>query len=95
MKYRVFIEDVGRGRFSAYGDRDVYAESPLDAIFQITEVVKSSPVGKRWSDSTLRPTHEGLRLIALPHRQKDLWPDRTTGKVPIAALSFWYPKEKR
>ncbi len=93
-RYRVFVEDVGPGRFSAYGDRDVDAASPLDALFQITEVVKSSPVGKKWIAGELRPRHNDARLIALPRNRQDLWPHPTTGKVPIAALSFWYPKEK-
>ena len=90
MKYRVFIEDVGSGRFSAYGTHDVDATSPLDAIFQVSGVVPSSRVGTRWQNATLRPRVDGLRLIALPHSRKDLWPHSRTGKVPTAALSYWF-----
>jgi len=89
--YRVFIEDVGKRRFSAYGSRDVTADNPLDAIFQITGCRKSSPVGRAWIDCTLRPAVDGMRLIALPHSRRDLWPNGDTGKVPTEALGWYFP----
>lgn len=90
-KYRVFVEDVGRAKFSAYYG-DIEAASPLDAIFEATGVTRGSPVGKAWIAGTLRPAIDHQRLIALPHTRKDLWPDGKTGEVPVAALSYWYPR---
>jgi hypothetical protein len=97
MKYRIFIEDVGPGKFSAYGRRDIVAESALDAIFKVTGVLRSSPIGTRWQRGE-PPTifrgspegwlRDGSRLIALPLNRRDLWPDGKTGKVPTEALKF-------
>lgn len=87
MKYRVFVEDVGPGRFSGYS-RDVEASSSLDAIFSATGVLRSSLVGIAWRDGSLRPSEWEDRLIALPHNRMDLWPDGKTGKVPAEALEF-------
>lgn len=91
MKYRVFVEDVGRGKFSCYSRGPVDAGSPLDAIFKATGVVRSSPVGTAWRAGTLRPSIHHQRLIALPESRRDLWPDGETGKVPREALQFWGP----
>lgn len=84
-KYRVFVEDVGPNKFSAFGDRDVEANFPLDAIFEITGVVRVSLVGKRWLNGE-PPCWEGCLLIALPHSRKDLWPNGKTGAVPKQAI---------
>ena len=87
-RYRVFVQDVGDEGFSGYGHADVDADSPLDAIFQVTGCVRTSPVGRRWLSGAVPPSEWGDRLIALPHSRKDLWPDGKTGKVPDEALSF-------
>lgn len=86
--YRVFVEDVGVGLFSAFSDHDVLATSPLEAIFQVTEVLPDSKVGKAWIAKTLPPTWNFRRLIALPLERTDLWPDGKTGKVPKEALEY-------
>jgi hypothetical protein len=88
--YRIFVEDVGAGLFSAYGSEDIRATSPLDAIFAGTKIAKDSPVGRRWLDGRMIPSWCGRRLIALPHDRKDLWPDGQTGKVPKEALTFCF-----
>lgn len=87
-KYRVFVEDVGSRRFSGFGASDIEADSPLDAIFEATGVVRSSPIGRKWTNGDVKPLYCGCRLIALPHSRKDLWPNSRTGQVPKEALKF-------
>ena len=73
MRYRVFSEDVGKGKFSAVDDTT--ANSPEEAILPYcTDKVK-----KLW---------HGQRIIALPHNRKDLWPHGYTGVVPKEALRY-------
>jgi hypothetical protein len=87
-RYRVFVQDVGRGGFSAFGDHDVVAGSPLEAIFTATRVSRNSTVGARWLHGG-RPRWSGKRLIALPHSRRELWPEGLTGYVPAEAFKFW------
>ena len=88
--YRVFVEDVGVKRFSAFGSRDMQAGNPLDAIFKATGVKKDSAAGIAWIRryGSGYPMWYGKRLIALPHSRKDLWPNGKTGRVPSAALLY-------
>lgn len=71
--YRIFVEDVGPGRFSCSGFGDIIASSPDDAI---------QKTSKSWKWQGNR------RFLALPHTRKDLWPDGKTGEVPAEAYLF-------
>ncbi len=73
MKYRVFVQDVGRSGFS--GVRDINAASPTEAV-------------KPYAFPKGGTTWHGKKLIALPHDRKDLWPDGKTGEVPREALEY-------
>jgi hypothetical protein len=82
VKYRVFVEDVGPGKFSGAGvpvklRGGIEAESPREAIDK--SKAAWPPGGNTWY---------GRRLIALPHDRKDLWPNGKTGAVPKEALRF-------
>lgn len=70
--YRLFVEDVGKGRFSAMGVPEVRAANPKAAI-------QAGFGPALWN---------GKRIIALPHERKDLWPNEKTGEVPEEALNF-------
>jgi hypothetical protein len=72
MSYRLFVEDIGRGKFSAMGIAEVRAKSPQAAI-------EKGFGPSKWN---------GKRIIALPHDRKDLWPDGQTGDVPEEALEY-------
>jgi hypothetical protein len=93
MTYRIFIEDVGAQRFSAFAQRNYEASTPLEAIFRATHVVRSSPVGTQWRNGKLIPRFDGMRLIALPLTRQDLWPNATTLKVPSEALKLGISNE--
>lgn len=77
QQYRVFVEDVGPDRFSGLADAE--APGPRTAIVMVTDV------DEREDDLLLL---DGLKLIALPHSRKDLWPDGSTGIVPDEAFRF-------
>ena len=77
MKYRVFVEDVGRNKFSGVGDAE--AATPRKAIYKASAIDPGSE---------FLPTWYGRKLIALPHSRKDLWPNGKTGSVPREALNF-------
>jgi hypothetical protein len=72
MSYRLFVEDVGKGKFSAMGVAEVRAANPKAAI-------RAGFGPSLWN---------GKRIIALPHERKDLWPDGQTGEVPEEALEY-------
>ena len=79
MMYRVFVEDVGPGKFSAI--KDAEAKNPRRAILDVTKVdgFTGAPDFMTWN---------GRRLIALPHHRKDLWPNGKTGAVSAEALKY-------
>jgi hypothetical protein len=71
-RYRIFVEDVGPGLFSAAGTPELKAQSPEIAIL-------AGMGAPRWC---------GRLLIALPVDRKDLWPNGATGEVPEEALEY-------
>jgi hypothetical protein len=73
IKYRIFSEDVGPGKFSAV--EEVTAPNPREAILPFCTDKK-------------RRLWYGQRVIALPDNRRDLWPDSKTGTVPSEALKY-------
>lgn len=72
--YRIFVNDIGKRKFSAAGRRDYKAQTPRNALRQFG-VDPDEPRG-------------GQVFIALPHSRMELWPDGKTGAVPNEALTF-------
>ncbi len=81
-KYRVFVEDVGPGKFSAAGV-PVKLRGGIEAATPREAIDKSKVANPKGTNEWL-----GRRLIALPHDRRDLWPDGQTGAVPREALRF-------
>lgn len=82
MKYRVFTNDVGPSRFSAY--RDV--EAPNDEAALKAAALVCSRLAFRAS---------GGKILVLPHDKRGIWPNGNTGAVKAGAVERYLIAVKR
>jgi hypothetical protein len=76
QKWRVFTNDVGPHQYS--GLKDITASSLSEAKAMAKQRWGNLPIDPRRVDKT-------LRILVLPHSEKNLWPNGQTGRIPKEA----------